>query len=270
MNDPYISRIRIYPVKSLDAMELKEAEIGIHSLKNDRVFAMMAADGHYINGKRTERVNQLKAEYDLDKGLIHLTPRSGHTTTSFKLEVNNKELNNYLENFFETKLSLIESKKGELLDKPKVSSVTVVSQSSLQSLQNDFKEYSLEDIRLRFRSSIEIEGVDAYWEENLFKEPGTGVRFTIGDVEMIGISPRLRCNVPPRNPLTGETDNSFVKRMMTSRSNSLLENSNLPLYGNTYHLAVNAYIPESETGKVIKVGDPIRILETLDKFYLKN
>lgn len=46
MNDhPIIARIRIYPVKALDPMEVQEAEIGMYGLKHDRSFAMKAEDG---------------------------------------------------------------------------------------------------------------------------------------------------------------------------------------------------------------------------------
>jgi len=264
MQNPYISKIRIYPVKSLDPIEVEEAEIGIRSLKHDRTFAMLANDGRFINGKRTGRVNQLKTEYDLEENLIHLTPRSGGATNTFELKEGNKKLNEYLELFFEMKLNLLHRTKGELMDIPGTSSVTVVSEASLQSLQNDFSDKTLEDIRLRFRTNIEISGVDAYWEENLFSTPGIGMKFLVGDVEMVGVSPRARCNVPPRNPLTGETDKTFVKKMIASRNNSLPEESKLPLYGNSYHLTVNTYVPESQQGKVIKLGDPVRILEPVN------
>lgn len=265
MNKEYIKKIRIYPVKSLDAVELEEVEIGIFSLKNDRNFAMVARDGRFVNGKRTGKVNQLKSEFDLEKMLIHLSPRSDEGAVStFKLKEGNADLDKYLSEFFEIELSVLHRTHGELMDIPQESSVTIVSESSLESLHESFSEKSLEDIRLRFRTNLEIGGVEPFWEENLFSDPGFGVHFSVGNVEMIGISPRARCNVPPRNPQTGETDKSFVKRMMESRKNSLPENSKLPLFGNTYHLTVNTYLPENQEGKKIKIGDPIKIIKEVN------
>ncbi len=263
MDNPHISKIRIYPVKSLDPVEVIEAEIGIRSLKHDRTFALLGKDGRFVNGKRTGRVNQLKSDFDLDQNLIHLTSRSGGITSTFELKENNKGLTKYLEDFFEIKLTVLYRTKGELMDIPGASSVTFVSKASLKSLHNDFSNKTLEDLRLRFRSNIEIDGVPPYWEENLFSSPGIGMRFLVGNVEMIGVSPRARCNVPPRNPLTGETDKSFVKKMIESRNHNLPEKSKLPLYGNMYHLTVNTYIPEDQKGKIIKLGDPIKILESI-------
>lgn len=261
MKQPYLSRIRIYPIKSLDPIELQQAKIGIRSLQHDREFALLAADGHFMNGKRTGRVNELKAEYDLPNHIIHLTPRAGGLSRSFHLLHNQPSLEIYLSDFFGEPISLVRNENGQLMDIPGVSSVTVVSEASLQSLHHNFPDQTLEGLRLRFRSNIEIEGVGAFWEEELIGEPGIGMRFTIGDVEMIGISPRARCNVPPRDPLTGIMDKTFVKKMMKSRESSLPAGSLIPSYGNLYHLTINTYLSENQEGKWLRVGDPVKIIE---------
>ncbi|MEP1093789.1 MAG: MOSC N-terminal beta barrel domain-containing protein [Cyclobacteriaceae bacterium] len=263
MENPHVAAIRIYPVKSLDPIDLEEAEIGIHSLKNDRIFAMLADDGRFVNGKRTGRVNQLKTEYDLSNWLISLSHRDEGEKQTFDLRENNEQLVEYLSDFFGFTVNLVHRSNGELMDIPQTSSVTVLSKASLDSLHQDFADHSMEDLRLRFRANLEIGGVGPYWEEQLFKEPGVGVRFSIGDVEMIGISPRARCNVPPRNPLTGETDKQFIKRMMQSRSENLPTESLLQQHGGFYHLTVNTYLPEDQEGKSIKVGDLLKINEAV-------
>ncbi|NAS32524.1 MOSC domain-containing protein [Flavobacteriaceae bacterium R38] len=261
---PHISKIRIYPVKSLDPIEVSEAEIGIRSLKNDRAFAMITEDGGYVNGKRTGKVNELKASYDLQKGIINLSHRGNQTVDVFELKEDNDLLNTYLSDFFGIKIALIHRNKGELMDIPGASSATIVGEESITSIHKDINKYSLENIRLRFRSNIEIAGVPAFWEEKLFRTPGIGIRFKIGDVEMIGVSPRARCNVPPQDPFTGESDRSFAKKMMKSRADSLPEDSDLPHYGSMYHLTVNTYLPETEKGKWITLGDEIEILEPVN------
>lgn len=258
---PLISRIRIYPIKSLDPVELQEAEVGVHSLRYDREFAMLTHDGHFMNGKRSGRVNELKAVYDLPNYLVHLSPRTGGATRSFHLINQKKELESYLKDFFGEPVSFIQNTKGQLMDIPTASSVTILSEASLQSLHHEFSDRTLEDVRLRFRATIELAGVEPYWEENLVGKPGVGMRIQIGDVEMIGVSPRARCNVPPRDPLTGITDKTFVKRMMKSREKTLPQNSHIPAYGSLYHLTINTYIPETQKGKWLRVGDELKIIE---------
>ena len=261
MTNPTISKIRIYPIKSLGHIELKDAEISTFSLMNDREFAMLDEDGGFVNGKRNWKVNLLKTEYDINQSLVIFSQKKGAEKKQFELRSGNAELDHYLSEFFGTKLKLIENKKGQLMDIPKASSVTIISDASLQSLQQDLATHSLESIRLRFRSNIELSGVDPYWEEALYHEPGYGTRFELGDVTMIGISPRARCNVPPQDPVTGENDDDFVKNMIASRKKHELSAAKVLMYGKTpYFLAVNVFIPESETGKTIKLGEELKIL----------
>ena len=264
MSNPYISRLRIYPVKSLSPVEVEEATIGIHSLQNDRLFAMIDESGRFVNGKRTPRVNHLEAKYDLSAGLIFLTDRNTGNRHSFLLEEGNAELDGYLSDFFDLKLRLVKNTRGEFMDIPAASSVTIVSEASLQSLQQDLDQHSLEDMRLRFRTNIELGGAEAFWEERLFLKPGFGLRFRVGEVEMIGITPRARCNVPPQSPVTGETDEAFVRNMIASRNRSLPEGSTLPLYGRTtYFLTVNVFLPATEKDKRLKLNDRIEIIEPI-------
>ena len=261
--EPFVSRIRIYPIKSLDPVELQEAEVGTHSLLYDREFAMITPDGRFMNGKRSGRVNVLKATYEIANYRVTFSDRVSGSAHSFHLLNNQADAEKYLSDFFGEPISLVQNKEGQLMDIPTASSVTILSEASLKSLHQDFADRTLEDIRLRFRATIEIGGVVPYWEEKLVGEPGIGMRFTVGEVEMIGVSPRARCNVPPRDPLTGQTDRTFVRRMMKSRENSLPAKSPLPAYGNLYHLTINTYLAETQKGKRLHVGDPVKIIEPL-------
>lgn len=257
--NPLVSRIRIYPIKSLDPVELKEAEIGTHSLRYDRAYAMITEDGRFMNGKRSGRVNELKATYDLQRSEVSFSDRQGGPETSFRLDENGRDIQKYLSEFFGERVYLVHSDLGELMDIPSASSVTIVSDASLISLQKEFAEESLERLRLRFRASLELSGVEPYWEESLVATPSVGKRLMVGEVEMIGVSPRARCNVPTRDPLTGIMDKSFVRRMVLRRGDTLPKDSLLYSYGNLYQLALNTFIPKNQQGKWIRVGDALSV-----------
>ncbi len=261
MDRPVLSRIRIYPIKSLDPVEVTQAQVGLRSLLHDREFAMLTLDGHFMNGKRTGRVNELKAEYDLQNQTVKLSLRAGGVASVFHLHHDQKKLEAFFTDFFGEPISMVYNLEGQLMDIPDASSVTVVSEASLLSLHHDFSDRSLEDLRLRFRVNLEISGVEPYWEERLFGDPSTGIKFTLGEVEMIGISPRARCNVPPRDPLMGISDKSFVKRMMKSRETSLPAGSVLRKHGSLYQLTVNTFLPDTQEGKWLRVGDPVKIIK---------
>jgi uncharacterized protein YcbX len=86
------------------------------------------------------------------------------------------------------------------------------------------------------------------------------VPFLIGDVKIIGKNLRARCNVPPRNPLTGETDKTFIKKLIDSRQKNIPSWSHVQKLGSLYHLSVDTFIPDSETGKQIHIGDLVQLI----------
>jgi uncharacterized protein YcbX len=83
--------------------------------------------------------------------------------------------------------------------------------------------------------------------------------FSVGDVDLIGISPRLRCTVQPRNPWTGEADQTFARTLSRIREATPPEGSLLRDHGSFYQLCVNVAVPPAPVGKVLRVGDPVRI-----------
>lgn len=257
-----LSKIRIYPIKSLDFVELDRVKTGLHTLHQDREFAMFTSDGRYVNGKRTGRVNQLHAQFDLENYKISLGERGQDKREVFDLRENNTSLNQYLSDFFQLAIKLVQNKKGELQDMPGVGSLTVLSKASLVALHEKFPEISLEDFRQRFRVNLEFDGMEAYGEEILFssKEEKNAVQFKIGNVEMYGISPRARCSVPPRDPLTGEVDKAFVKLVMDRRSETLPNHSLLHEYPNLYYLSINTFLPKNQEGKTLAIGDSFSVL----------
>jgi uncharacterized protein YcbX len=118
----------------------------------------------------------------------------------------------------------------------------------------------LEETRKRFRATVEIGGVPAFWEDRLFAEQGKGIEFEIGHVTMFGMSPRARCVVPTRHPETGEVVHAFPKTFARHRAASQPGWSMLDEYDHHYYLTVNCYIPATEIGKSIEVGDPVKII----------
>jgi hypothetical protein len=48
--------------------------------------------------------------------------------------------------------------------------------------------------------------------------------------------------------------------MMKSREKSLPADSHIPAYGSLYHLTVNTYLPDTQKGKWINIGDPVNII----------
>ena len=252
---PIVSHITIYPVKSLDGISVDVAEIGNHSyLVNDRRFAIFGEDDKLINGKSEPKVHLLRlrrkddACLECESVLLNETftfDTTGHTT-SFAM---------FLSRHFGKPVEVREDQEGNFQDVPHDAALTVVSTASLQQIGAWMKIDDLDELRARFRATIEISGVPAFWEDRLFGKPGEVVPFRIGDVELEGIGPRERCVVPTRHPSTSAVYQGFAKEMAASRWNHVPDYSVLHEWGHGYFLSVDCRIAKASFLKRIRLND---------------
>lgn len=259
---PLLSRITIYPIKGLDGIELQTAMITTGGcLLNDRAYAMVDLDGQFIVGKSNPLVHLLRTKFDLENELVSFRHQEKTEWKQFHLQKEKKQIEIFLSDFFKIAVTLVEDKTGQFLDIPDISGATVLSTESLKSVCNWFGNLNLDETRKRFRATLEIEGVPAFWEDHLFSKPGTAIEFKIGDVTLFGMSPRERCVVPTRNPLTGEVLHAFPKTFSKHRAIDLPPWSTLEEnYKHYYYLSVDCYLPETEVGKWINTGDELKII----------
>lgn len=265
--NPFISSITIFPIKSLDGIQLEKVQTTPGgSLLHDREFAIADDDGNFLIGKTAPTIHLIRTIYNLE-----------NYTASFWIEGNQEnakqfhlidqisEINNWLSEFFGKSVQLIRNTDGRFLDIPDISGITFLSRSSLDEIAKWYPEMSVEETKRRFRSNIVIGGVEAFWEDHLFAEEGTYVLFKVGDVELLGISPRARCVVPTRNPVTSVVSKNFAKTFGQNRAKHLPEFSKLDEYGHYYFLTVNVLIPPEQRNKTIRVGDEIELIRTFNE-----
>jgi uncharacterized protein YcbX len=135
---------------------------------------------------------------------------------------------------------------------------TIVSTASLQKVCDTFAGVDLNEARERFRATLEIDGVPAFWEDQLFGEDENyAVRFKIGNVAFEGSNPCARCPVPPRNPRTGEEIVGFQKKFIEMRRSSLPTASPRARFDHFYRLSTNTRVASTEQGKLLRVGDAL-------------
>jgi uncharacterized protein YcbX len=259
--EPILSGITIYPIKSLDGVSLSKALITEGGcLLHDREYALSDEEGNFIIGKSNPLVHSLRLEIDFENETVSFRHQQESEWNQFHLQKEKSAIQNYLSDFFDTTVVFNQNKTGRFMDISDLSGMTVLSTASLQSISEWFDGMPLEETRKRFRATIEIEGVQAFWEDHLFSTEGRGVEFKIGDVTAFGMSPRARCVVPTRNPNTGEVIHAFPKSFARHRAATLPEFSTLKEYGHHYYLTVNCYLPSTEIGKWINIGDEIKII----------
>jgi uncharacterized protein len=260
-NKPIVSNICIYPVKSLDGISLQKAQIGRGGcLLHDREYAILDGNGHFINGKSNALVHLLRSKVDFENEIISFRHEEERTWNDFHLQKEKDAVDEYLSSFFKEPATLIQNSEGRFMDIPDIAGITILSTASLEEVAGWYNGMDMEEARKRFRATIEISGVPAFWEDKLFIEEGTAIEFKIGDATFLGISPRARCVVPTRHPETGEVIHGFPRSFAKHRAASLPDWSTLEDYGHFYYLTVNCYIPPTEFSKWIGVGDEVKIM----------
>jgi hypothetical protein len=200
-------------------------------------------------------------DIDLENEIISFRHQAETYWQPFHLQKGKVAINEYLSAFFKMPVTLHKNSEGRFLDAPDISGMTILSTASLQTVSGWFNDMELDETRKRFRATLEIADVPAFWEDRLFFDEVMPVEFTIGNVTITGMGPRARCVVPTRHPETGEVIHAFQKSFAQHRAANLPPWSALDNYGHSYFLSVDCLIPASEFGKWIAVGDEVNVKE---------
>src|ERR1700677_4537665 len=256
---PFLGRILIYPIKSLDGVSVKEARMtpgGI--LEFDRIHAMVDETGAYVNAKRMARVQLLRTEYAPDLQEILIGETGSATRHRFSLN-DVAPLNRWLSDFFGFTVSLVSETQSGFPDDRTAFGPTVTSVASLREITGWFPDLPIENVRRRFRSNLELEGGVPFWEDHLFGKPNELKPFQIGEVNFLGHNPCQRCVVPTRDPDRTDPIPNFQKTFMGRRKKPLPPWAWAERFNHFYRFAINTSVLTTETGKLLRVGDPIQL-----------
>ena len=261
MVSPRLTGIRLYPIKSLDPIEVNESRIGpAGGLEHDRAWALFSVDGRKVNAKRAPALHLIRATYapDLSSTTLSVPGDSRNIPArTFAFSSATEDAAEWFSVFFEQQIIVRYSAAG-FPDDPVANGPTIVSTASLDAVTEWFPGITTDEARLRFRASLEINGVPAFWEDHLFgEEERSVVRFRIGEVNFEGSNPCARCPVPPRDPHTGEDWPGFQKRFTELRRAQLPPWSPAARFDHFYRLATNTRIASSEHGKLLRLGDTL-------------
>src|SRR6266849_1085816 len=256
---PRLANIRLHPIKSLDPVSVKEARIGpAGGLEFDRAWALYSVDGQWVNGKRTAAVHLIRAAFASDISTVTLSvpgDKRKIPAKTFAFPGDTAAASIWFSNFFEQPITVRYSPEG-FPDDNLASGPTIVSTASLQAVCDLFSGMGLDEARQRFRTTLEIEGVPAFWEDQLFgEEERSSVRFRIGEVNFEGSNPCARCPVPPRDPRTGEIIPGFQKIFSDYRRSHIPAWCPEARFDHYYRFSTNTRVASSETGKLLLVGD---------------
>jgi uncharacterized protein YcbX len=259
-----LANIRLHPIKSLDPLLVKETRIGPGGgLEFDRAWALYSVDGQWVNGKRTAAIYLIRAAYAPDVSSVTLSvpgDRRKIPTNTFAFPGDTAPASKWFSNFFEQPITVRYVPEG-FPDDAIANGPTIVSTASLLAVCGLFSGMEVDEARQRFRTTLEIEGVPAFWEDQLFgEEERSAVRFRIGEVNFEGSNPCARCPVPPCDPHTGEIIIGFQKLFSDYRRSHIPAWCPESRFDHYYRLATNTRVASAELGKVLRVGDPLLLL----------
>ena len=257
---PYLAKILLYPIKSLDGIEVEKATIlDRGALEYDREFAFFDAENKFVNGKRYPKILLLRSEFSLGQRLVKLKFPGENSEQVFHLDQQRPALAAVVSDFLGFPVQLQQNTAMGFPDDTVSPGATVISTATLTEVASWFSGINVDEMRRRMRANIEIDGVPAFWEDGLFAASGETVPFKLGDIQFLAINPCQRCVVPTRDSYSGAVYPNFQKIFGQKRQATMPASVNTGQFNHFYRLSVNTRVPISEAGKMMRLGNSIEI-----------
>jgi len=265
-----VKRMFIYPIKSLDRRSVDRAEIVTNGgLAGDREYALFGSDGEYVNGKHDQQVHPIRATYDGETARAEAVTVSTPEQESRRFELdsadsdNTTALTDWLRDWFGYPVTLDRNREGGFPDDTTAAGPTIISEETIETVAGWFDGVDPDGMCRRLRPNVVLGGVPPFWEDHLFADRDSRVRFTIGDADFVGVNPCQRCVVPSRDPDTGEEIEGFNERFIEQRRATMPDWSGDDWFDHDFRLMVNTAVPEASWGETIAVGDELKLGETV-------
>lgn len=253
---PHLARIDLYPFKSLDGITVQSANIlASGALEHDREYACFDRQGKVVNGKRYAQIHQLRSQVSTNYQTLTLqAPKTD--PQSFHIEQERDALEAWLSEFFQIEIQVQQNAVLGFPDDTDSPGPTLISTATLEAVADWYDDLTVTELRRRLRTNLEIGGVPAFWEDQLFADADHLVQFQIGSVVLEGVNPCQRCIVPTRDSQSGVTTPKFQKTFLQNRKQTLPNWVNPARFNHFYRLAVNTRIPPSQSS-VLTQGDQV-------------
>lgn len=269
-----ISQIYIYPIKSLGALSLQEAQVEIQGLAGDRRYMLVDEQGKFITQRTRPDLTRFQLSLQADGFLVEDKHSGQKKTLSSSIELGETKMVEIWEDHVEARLVLddwsewfsqllqervflvrltdssprfIKEKYQTPLSKESSFAdalpILLCSEASYEALEDQLGD---KVDRLRFRPNIIVSGSNAF-EEDTWKQ------IQAGNVELFGAKPCARCQLVTVHPQQG----TIQKEVLTALSH-------IRKIGNKVYFG-QQFVPNL-LGK-IAVGDQIMVQIQQDAVY---
>ena len=250
-----VDRLEIFPIKSLDSCLVEQVNITDGgALEFDRRWALVDDQGKFVNAKRYAQIHAIRSNFDLTQLQIAL---SAPRMPDVRLAIDDPALSYWFSQYFHQPIHIQENTVIGFPDDTAAPGPTLISTATLQEIASWYPHLSVREIRRRLRTNIEIAGVPAFWEDQLFTNNPQD--FSIGKILCQGINPCQRCIVPTRDATTGSSDAGFQKTFNEHRAATLPATVDRSRFSHFYRAAINTRLPATASGQTIQIGDSIQL-----------
>ncbi len=255
---PHLARIDIYPIKSLDGLSVPCATVlSSGALQHDREFALFDERGRFVNGKNNKKIQAIRSHFEIQAQALSLQAELQKQVLDIHKE--HSKIEAWFSDYFGFPVSLKQDIQTGFPDDTDSPGPTVITTGTLKEIHSWFPSLSLDEIRKRFRANLEIDGVPAFWEDQLFAAEDQVVHFQIGEIVFAGVNPCQRCPVPTRDSLTGEVYPDFQKIFVSKRKETLPDWTPSTRFNHFYKLSVNTRVLDKGSGSLLRVGAAVKI-----------
>ena len=253
-----LSFLQIFPIKSLDAVEIREARVMPGgSLQHDREFSLFDTAGKWVRGKREVKLHQIRSKFDLAARTVELKA-PGCETKTFHLDAERSGIEKWIGAFFGYAVALRQDLQHGFPDDGELHGPTVLAAASIERVGAWFPGMPVSDVRRRFRANLEVSGAPAFWEDQFYKSADGATRsIRIGDVVLNGGAPCDRCVVVTRDPDTGVGRSGFEKEFMAHRAAEVPAWAQRSAMEHFFMFSLRTTVQPGEAGKVLRIGDPV-------------
>ena len=260
---PALARIAVYPVKSFDPAHPTTVTVRADGgLAHDRRYAIVDADGEYLNGKRTPAVHRIRTEFDLPSDWVRFgaddsSGTAGGIEGDLAAPDDRSQIAAWLADRIPDVHAIRPADGPNLTDSSAGTGPTVIGEGTLRTVASWFDDLDVEGVRRRLRPNLVVSGVDPFWEDRLVADPSHDGTITIGDVRLEGLKPVPRCVVPTRDPETGEPTEGFRRTFLERRRETLPDWADPGAFEHLYSLMVVTRIPKPHRGRTLSLDDPV-------------
>ena len=253
-----IEGLRVYPVKGLDGVDVDAARIREGgTLEYDREFALFDSEDRIVNGKWTDRIHELRTDFDPDTVELSVeTPERECETFELATETGRDRAAAWFGEDFGGDLRLERDTTVGHVDRTEMGP-SVISTATLAEVASWFDDLTVESTRRRLRANVEVSGVPAFWEDRFVGDEAPS--FEAGPLRIEGVTPCARCVVPSRDPDTGDPLPGFRERFVEKRRETFPDWADADAFDHHYTLMLIARVIEGH-GETLRVGDTVDVV----------